>query len=92
MESTILKDELDCASESNAWWYLPSLIKFLRKSRHENFNEMYCMNISIILHSATIIEGFLTELLSEFIGENSEDSSLEDRINHELNQRIDRSS
>lgn len=84
--------DLENTIESNAWWYLPSLIEFLRKSRLDNFNEMYCMNISIILHSATIIEGFINEVLSEFIGENVDDKSLEDRLNHELNQRIDKSS
>lgn len=83
---------LESTTDSNAWWYLPSLVKFLRKSRLENFSEMYCMNISIILHSATIIEGFMNELLSEFIGESIRDETLNDRLNKELNQRIERSS
>lgn len=85
-------EELENTTDSNAWWYLPSLIEFLRKSRLENFNVMYCMNISIILHSATIIEGFLNELLSDGIGENINNKTIEDRLNHELNQRIDKSS
>lgn len=85
-------DELESTNEANAWWYLPSLIEFLKKARNENPGEKFCMNISIILHSAIIIEGFLNELLSDFVGMRMNDKSLEDRLNIELAQRIDKSS
>lgn len=87
-----MNEELYCSSELNAWWYLPSLIEFLQKSRLENPDQEYSMNISIILHSATILEGFLNELLSEYIGESINDKTWKHRLNHELNSRIEKSS
>ena len=62
----------ESSSISNTWWELPPLIEFLRNLRKNKTKLITSINISIILHSATIIEGLIIELLNDdlvFIGD-----------------------
>lgn len=82
----------ESSSISNTWWELPPLIEFLRNLRKNKTKLITSINISIILHSATIIEGLISQLLNDdlvFIGDSP---TLKGRLENEFSQRIERSS
>lgn len=79
------------SSEYYAWWYFPELIDFHRECRKQN-SLLHIMNISILINSAIVIEGFLYELIKLYIGENIEINNLETRLHQELNEKLDKSS
>ena len=79
------------SSEYYAWWYFPELIDFHKKSRKQN-SLSHIMNISILINAAIVIEGFLYELIKQYIGEFIEINNLEARLNQELNEKLDKSS
>lgn len=89
----IMKD-FDGSAESSeyyAWWYFPELIDHHRECRKPN-SLLHIMNISILINSAIVIEGFLYELIKVHIGENIEINNLETRLHQELNEKLDKSS
>jgi len=79
------------SSEYYAWWYFPELIDFHRESRKQN-SLFHIMNISILINSAIVIEGFLCELIKHHIGEYTETKNLKTRLHKELNDKLDKSS
>lgn len=84
--------EIEYSSETMAWWNLPPLIEFMRKSRIENTSITDSMNISIILHSATIIEGFINELLNSALGYIGDNPTRIGRLESEFKQHLEKSS
>lgn len=88
----IAKDEdgFAVSSYSYAWWHLPNLINFLKSQR--GFKKpIYSINLSIILNSAIIAEGFLYELLRYEIGEWIKPDDLSSRLQAEIGQKLDKS-
>ncbi|MBU1014567.1 MAG: hypothetical protein KKG99_16330 [Bacteroidetes bacterium] len=79
-------------SISNTWWELPPLIEFLRESRKEKLKLVDSFNISIILHSATIIEGFISQFLNDNLVIIDESPTLKGRLEYEFTQRVEKSS
>ena len=77
---------------SNTWWDLPPLIEFLRESRKKKLKLGNSFNISIILHSATIIEGFICQFLNDNLVMIDESPTLKGRLENEFSQRIENSS
>ncbi|WP_460219410.1 hypothetical protein [Psychroserpens sp. MEBiC05023] len=79
------------SSKSNAWWQLPELNDYLISLRKNNRLE-YSLNISIIMNSAIIVEGFLYETIKDHVGEMVWNKTISDRLNTEFNKRLDNSS
>ena len=78
-------------SISPPWTELPKLIEFLRNSRDINSDLIESFNITIILHSASIIEGVISQLLSNEIYIASS-PSLSNRLIKYCVDRIEKSS
>jgi hypothetical protein len=79
------------SSEYYAWWYFPELIDFHRKIR-DKVSIFHIINISILVHSAIVVEGFLYELIKLHIGEMIGSDDLESRLHNEFNEKLDKSS
>ena len=82
----------EAGSISNTWWELPSFVEFLRKSRIKNLKLNGAFNISIILHSATIIEGFISQLLNDNLIFIDNSPTFKGRLEIEFSQRVEKSS
>jgi len=80
------------SSISNIWWELPQLVEFLRKSRKDNIKLTDSLNISIILHSATITEGFISQFMNDNLILLDNSSTLKGRLETEFIDRIEKSS
>lgn len=80
------------SSVSNVWWELPQFVEFLRESRGDNIKLIDSFNISIILHSATIIEGFISQFMKDNIVFLDKSSTLKGRLETEFVDRIEKSS
>jgi hypothetical protein len=76
---------------SAPWTALPPLIEFLRKSRDSFPKLSDSFNITIVLHSATIIEGVLSQLLKNEVWTDYS-SSFKNRLETEYIDRIEKSS
>lgn len=87
-----LYDEYDHASISFAWWSMPKFIDWLKNQRKFNPNETFGINLTIILQSATLIEGYLYELLSGECEGPLYNKSMEDRLLIDLNNRLSKAS
>jgi hypothetical protein len=85
-------DDFDNSISHNAWWTLPTFISWLLKQRKRNIRQAYGINLTVILHSACIIEGFLYELMSSECGTPVYKKSIDDRLLIDLNQRLDNAS
>ncbi|WP_423149764.1 hypothetical protein [Rubrolithibacter danxiaensis] len=88
----VMKD-YDGSAESGeyyAWWYFPELIDFHRAIR-QTVPTLHIINISILINSAIVIEGFLYELIKYNVGEKLNDNSLEFRLNQDFNEKLDNS-
>jgi hypothetical protein len=71
---------------------LPTFIDWLKIQRESNFRQRYGINLTVILHTACIIEGFLYELLSSECGTPTYKKSIDDRLLIDLNKRLDNAS
>lgn len=85
-------DEYDNSILHNAWWVLPDLIDWLIKKRQLKKSPSYGINLTIILQTACLIEGFLYELISTEIGTPVYKKSLNDRLLIDLNLRLENAS
>jgi hypothetical protein len=67
------------------WIEIPKYLEWLFKQR-KNKNPIYGINLSIILHSCTLIEGFIYDVLEEEIGtpQVKKFKKLEERLYNEL--------
>lgn len=79
------------SSEYYAWWYLPELIDFNREIRTKT-RIFHVLNISILIHSAIVIEGFLFELIKYYVGERIDQDDFECRLHTDFNEKLDKSS
>ncbi len=87
-----LYDEYDNSTSHNAWWTLPDFIEWLKKQRNRKNKQTYSINLTIILHSACIIEGFLYEMLSFESGTPTYKKDISDRLLIDLNMRLENAS
>lgn len=87
-----LYDEYDHSSTSYAWWAIPEFVKWLKGNRDNEKEEVYAINLTIILHSATLLEGFIYQLLVEECGTPSYNKDIDDRLLIELNKRLENAS
>jgi len=69
------------------WLTIPNYINWLSKQRKRKV-KISGINLTIILHSATLIEGFLYDVLEEEIGFSEDQSSLENRLYNELYMKL----
>lgn len=88
----IIKGNPEYSVSVSPWWFLASLNEFLQVSRIENKDYADSMNISIILNSATVIEGLINETLNMSINSLPGNESLIGRLEQELKLRIEKSS
>jgi hypothetical protein len=79
------------SAETYAWWLFPSLINFHQIIREE-VNLTEAINMSIIIHSALIIEGFIYEAIKQEAGLIKDDSDLDGRIYNFFEKKLDKSS
>jgi hypothetical protein len=79
-------------SVSNIWWKLPPFVEFLREYRNDNIKLAESFNISIILHSATIIEGFISQFMNDNLILPDRSLTLKGRLEKEFVDRIEKSS
>ena len=89
----VVKDFDGFAESSHfyAWWYFPELIDFHQELR-DKIDLKHIINISILIHSAIVVEGFLYELIKMNVGDMIEVKDLSSRLHEEFNDKLDRSS
>lgn len=92
MTTKISNIRREFSSEINAWWCLVSLNEFLQKLRTSNLSQQDNINVSLILNSATVIEGLVYETISKSFGRFENRDSLHNRLMVEFSDRIEKSS
>jgi len=83
-------DGFENSISDQIWTSIPNFIKWLqilrKKSKHS-----HSINLTIILHSATLIEGLLFDMLESEMGRPVRTKRLEDRLLIELIRRLENS-
>lgn len=74
------------------WSELIKLIQHLKNSRESNTELIDSFNISIIFHSASIIEGVVSQVITDYIKFTDSSTSIENKLKKNFLERVEKAS